>query len=100
ETILLRHDLEIEAESGKHRFDDYAAGSVQRRVNNPQRFRLANHSRVEDQRFEPAHISLVDILSDNRHFSLLLFRKRRERLGRDRVYFGDNSTGGWFDHLR
>src|SRR5712672_497968 len=49
-------------------FDDYAAGSVQWRVNNPQRFRLANHSRIEDQRFEAAHIGLVDILSDNRHF--------------------------------
>ena len=75
------------------------AGSMQRRVNNPQRFRLANHTRVEDQRFEPVHVSLVDILSDHGHFTLLLLRKRRERLGRDRVYFGDDSAGVWFDHL-
>ena len=30
----------------------------------------------------------------------MLFGKRRERLGRDRVHFGNDPVGMWIDHLR
>src|SRR5437763_15155070 len=97
--ILLWHNLEFEPEPVQHWSDDHAAGSMQWRVNNPQRFRFASHSGIEDERFEPVHISLVDVLSDNRHFSLLLLRQRRERLGRDRGGFGHDPAGVWIDRL-
>src|SRR5213075_2798717 len=73
---------------------------MQWRVNNPQAFRLANYSRIEDQRFEPVHVSLIDILSDHGHFTLLLFSERREGLGGDRVHFRNDPAGVWIDYLR
>src|ERR1700749_1804969 len=100
EKILLRYYLEIKADPGQHWFDDHAAGPVQWRINNPQRFCLANYSRIEDQRFEPSHVCLVNILSDHRHFSLFFFSERRAALRRDRVQFGDDPAGVWLDHLR
>ena len=71
--LLLRHDCEIETESLEHRFDDYAPGSVERRVDDSQRFCLANHLGIENECFEALHVRVVDVFPDRRHSSLAAF---------------------------
>ena len=97
---MLLHDLEIETEPLQHRFDDYAAGSVERGVDNPQRFRLADNLWIENQCFEPLHVRLIDFLAEHCHFPLPIFRQRREGFGRGRVYFSDDSARVRLNHLR
>ena len=70
--VLLRHDLEIEPEPLQHGFYDYGAGSMERSVDNAQRFRLANDLWIENQTVEPLHVRLIDPFADGRHFALLV----------------------------
>ena len=73
---------------------------MQWRVNDPERFRFANHLRIENQCFEPPHVNLIDVLPDHRHFSLSIFWKRCERFGHDGIHFGNHPAGVRLDHLR
>src|SRR5437879_2003646 len=73
---------------------------MQWRVNDPQRFRFANHSWIQNQRIKPPHVCMIDVPANRRHFASLIFWEWCERFGRDRVYFGNDSARVRLDHLR
>src|SRR5439155_20272873 len=97
---LLWYDFEIEPQPFKHRLDNHSPGSVKRRVNDTQRFCLANNLRIENQRLEPLHVRFIDFFSERRDFSLSILRQRREAFGRDRIYFCNDSARVRVNHLR
>jgi len=72
---------------------------MERRVNDPQRFRFANHLRIENQCLKASHVGLIDVLPDRAHFSLSILWKRCERFGRDCIHFGNDPAGMRLDHL-
>ena len=74
ETVLLWYDFEIEPQPFKHRLDNHSPGSVKRRVNDTERFCLANNLRIENQRLEPLHVRFIDFFSERRDFPLSIFR--------------------------
>ena len=71
--VLLGYDFKIETESLEHRFDDYAAGAVQRCIDNLWRFGLTNHLWIQNERFEPMHVRFVDILAYDCYLALSVF---------------------------
>ena len=55
----------VETEPLEHRLDDDAAGAVERREDDAQRFRGANQLLVQDQTLEPLHVGLVDLAAED-----------------------------------
>src|SRR5437762_1492291 len=98
--VLLWYDFETEPRPFKQRLNSYPSGSVKRRVDDTQRFCLANNLRIQNQRLETLHIRFVDFFSKRRDLPLSIFWQRREHLTRDRVYFHNDPARVRFDHLR
>src|SRR5438270_508245 len=83
--VLLGYHFEIETKSLKHRFDDYTASPVQRRIDNLQRFRFANDRWIKNERSQSAHVRFVDVRANHFYLTLSVFWERRIGFGGDRV---------------
>ena len=94
--VLFRHDFEIETQPFEHRLDDDAAGSMQRGVDNLQRFRPVNDPWIQNERFQSMHVCIVDVLANESYLALSIFCYWLVRFGDDRVHFCNNPN--WFSH--
>src|SRR5207237_10891011 len=89
-----------QAEPCRHRSGRYRTGAVEWGEYDAQGLGLAQNSSIDNNRFEPLHISFVDLGIERYEFSLSILGKWLVLLGPDRVHFRDDAARMRLDDLR